>query len=99
MTALGSKREVQTGPLRSGSITGMMGNKPLPDYSLTKGGIHAFTRWLAAHLPPRGNRVKAVALGPVWTRLNPSDHKDISGELSNATRRCSSTLRAGEAYG
>jgi NAD(P)-dependent dehydrogenase (short-subunit alcohol dehydrogenase family) len=66
--------------INSGSVTGMFGSENLLDYSMTKGGIHAFTRALSTHLIPKGIRVNAVAPGPVWTPLNPSDKqaKDVS---------------------
>ncbi|WP_043539957.1 SDR family oxidoreductase [Salinarimonas rosea] len=59
--------------VNTGSVTGIMGNKTLLDYSMTKGGIHSFTRALASQLLPRGIRANVVAPGPVWTPLNPAD--------------------------
>jgi len=59
--------------VNTGSITGIDGSKELLDYSMTKGGIHAFTRALSGQLAPRGIRVNAVAPGPVWTPLNPAE--------------------------
>ena len=57
----------------TGSVTGIQGSEELLDYSMTKGGIHAFARSLSASLIPRGIRVNVVAPGPVWTPLNPAD--------------------------
>ena len=55
------------------SETGILGSPQLPDYSATKGAINAMTKALAEPLIERGIRVNAVAPGPVWTPLNPSD--------------------------
>src|SRR4051794_16656076 len=57
----------------TGSVTGIEGSKALLDYSMTKGGIHAFTRSLSGSLIAKGIRVNCVAPGPVWTPLNPAD--------------------------
>jgi NAD(P)-dependent dehydrogenase (short-subunit alcohol dehydrogenase family) len=59
--------------INTGSVTGLEGSKELLDYSMTKGGIHAFTKAHSSQLITRGIRVNAVAPGPVWTPLNPSD--------------------------
>src|SRR6185436_1210033 len=59
--------------IATSSETGIMGSKELPDYSATKGAINAFTKTLAQNLVEKGIRVNAVAPGPVWTPLNPSD--------------------------
>ncbi|MFF2632818.1 SDR family oxidoreductase [Microbacterium sp. NPDC058021] len=45
----------------------------LVDYASTKATINAFTKGLAEQLAPRGIRVNAVAPGPIWTPLQPSD--------------------------
>jgi NAD(P)-dependent dehydrogenase (short-subunit alcohol dehydrogenase family) len=59
--------------INTSSITGLEGSAQLLDYSSTKGAINAFTKALAQQLVERGIRVNAVAPGPVWTPLNPSD--------------------------
>ena len=58
------------------SETMYAGSKHLLDYSATKGPITAFTRSLALNLVEKGNRVNAVAPGPIWTPLNPFGGQD-----------------------
>jgi len=65
----------------TGSVTGLIGNKDLLDYSMTKGGIHAFARSLSTQLIDKGIRVNVVAPGPVWTPLNPADK--LAGEITD----------------
>ena len=66
--------------VNTGSVTGIDGSPELVDYSMTKGGIHAFTRALSGNLIAKGIRVNCVAPGPVWTPLNPSEKQaeDVS---------------------
>ena len=59
--------------IATSSMTAIRGSKALLDYSSTKGAINAFTKSLALQSVERGIRVNAVAAGPVWTPLNPSD--------------------------
>ena len=59
--------------IATSSETGILGSAKLPDYSSTKGAINAFTKTLAQNVLDKGVRVNAVAPGPVWTPLNPSD--------------------------
>jgi NAD(P)-dependent dehydrogenase (short-subunit alcohol dehydrogenase family) len=73
--AQAASRVLQSGGaiINTGSVTGIEGSPGLLDYSMTKGGIHAFTRSLSGQLLERNIRVNCVAPGPVWTPLNPSD--------------------------
>jgi len=71
--------------VNTGSVTGMFGSASIVDYSMTKGGIHAFTRALSGSLMPRGIRVNAVAPGPVWTPLNPSDDAKKAEKFGSGT--------------
>jgi NAD(P)-dependent dehydrogenase (short-subunit alcohol dehydrogenase family) len=59
--------------IATSSETAIFGSKFLPDYSATKGAINTFTKTLATLLLEKQIRVNAVAPGPVWTPLNPSD--------------------------
>ena len=68
--------------IATSSETGILGAENLPDYSSTKGAINAFTKTLAMDLVGRGIRVNAVAPGPVWTPLNPSDTGQSARKVS-----------------
>jgi NAD(P)-dependent dehydrogenase (short-subunit alcohol dehydrogenase family) len=72
----------------TGSVTGIRGGKHLLDYSMTKGGIHAFARSLAAHLLDRGIRMNVIAPGPVWTPLNPADRPPEQVAKFGSQTRC-----------
>ena len=85
--------------VNTGSVTALLGNKSLLDYSTTKGGIHAFTRSLSGQLIWRGIGVNAVAPGPVWTPLNGgqrgtgrvpvrSAHSDEASRSARRNRSC-----------
>ena len=47
--------------IATSSVTGLLGEKELPDYSATKGAINAFTKTLAQQVQGQGIRVNAVA--------------------------------------
>lgn len=49
----------------------------LMDYAATKAAISNFTKSLAEQAASRGIRVNAVAPGPIWTPLQPSDGQPI----------------------
>ncbi|MFM6928454.1 MAG: SDR family oxidoreductase [Bdellovibrio sp.] len=59
--------------IATSSETSTRAPKDLLDYASTKGAINTFTKCLAQMLIEKGIRVNAVAPGPVWTPLNPSD--------------------------
>lgn len=68
-------------------VTGIEGSKELIDYSMTKGGIHAFTRALSASLVGKGIRVNAVAPGPSGRLSIPRRRRPMMSRSSAAKRR------------
>ncbi|MPV36628.1 SDR family oxidoreductase [Georgenia subflava] len=58
------------------NTTSVEAYQPAPillDYASTKAAINNFSKGLAQQLAPKGIRVNAVAPGPIWTPIQPSD--------------------------
>ncbi|GAA4419401.1 SDR family oxidoreductase [Georgenia halophila] len=55
------------------SIQAYQPSPTLLDYASTKAAINNFSKGLAQQLAPQGIRVNAVAPGPVWTPIQPSE--------------------------
>ncbi|WP_438479951.1 SDR family oxidoreductase [Oleiharenicola lentus] len=64
------------------SETGLLGSKGLQDYASTKGALNALVKTLSMELVEKGIRINAVAPGPIWTPLNPSDRGRTAKEVS-----------------
>jgi len=58
--------------INSTSIQAYQPSPTLMDYASTKAAINNFSKGLAEELAPRGIRVNAVAPGPIWTVIQPS---------------------------
>lgn len=59
--------------INSTSIQAYSPSDVLVDYAATKATMNAFTKAIAQQLAPRGIRANAVAPGPIWTALQPTD--------------------------
>lgn len=55
------------------SIQGYNPNEMLIDYASTKAAINNFSKGIGQQLAPKGIRVNAVAPGPIWTPIQPSE--------------------------
>ncbi len=69
--------------IASSSVVSLKGSAELVDYGATKGAINAFTKCLSRMLAEKGIRVNAVALGSIWTPLNPADEGMSAEEVSH----------------
>lgn len=58
------------------SIEAYQPSPNLLDYTTTKAAINNFSKGLSQQLAPKGIRVNAVAPGPIWTPLQPTDGQD-----------------------
>ncbi|MGX6512526.1 SDR family oxidoreductase [Rhodococcus sp. SJ-2] len=69
------------------SIEAYMPAPTLIDYASTKAAINNFTKGLANQLASKGIRVNAVAPGPIWTPIQPTDGqpKDKLPEFGKST--------------
>ncbi|WP_206448113.1 SDR family oxidoreductase [Agrococcus sp. KRD186] len=68
-------RHLQPGAtiINTTSIVAYMPPEVLVDYASTKAAINNFTKSMGQQLAPKGIRVNAVAPGPIWTPLQPTD--------------------------
>jgi len=63
------------------SVWGKTGASCEAVYSMTKGGINAFTKALAKELAPSGIRVNAIACGVIGTKMNEFLNEEEKNEL------------------
>lgn len=59
--------------VNSSSIQAYNPNPMLIDYASTKSAMNNFSKGMGQQLAPKGIRVNAVAPGPIWTPIQPSD--------------------------
>ena len=69
-----------------GSMAGQIGMPGLAAYSGTKGALASMTRSWAAEFSPAGVRVNAVAVGPVYTPIQPSEVAEAIGATTIMAR-------------
>ena len=73
--------------VNSTSIQAYEPSPTLVDYASTKAAINNFSKGMAQQLAPRGIRVNAVAPGPIWTPIQPTDGqpKEALPEFGSST--------------